>query len=142
VKTVEKIEAKNLVCAQDKAFLLTKPKTLEGCEIEEPIGGGLDWKAFNKMYPQKPMVDPMEGWKRMRDPGPYSGGQWEGIVYGCKITITGDTGPIEVGMGSTTYCWNVSKPGSDADLISNKNFDKIEEARDAGLKAAKLWSKI
>jgi len=142
VRTVEVIEAKNLVDAQDKAFKLTRPKTLEGCKIEDPIGGGLDWKTFNKMYPPKPPADPMEGWTRTTDPGPYQGGQWVKEANGCEVFVTGDTGPIEVGMGMTTYSWSVSKPGRNDTLTSKKDFDRIEEARDAALKASERWSKM
>ena len=61
---------------------------------------------------------------------------------GCEVFVTGDTGPIEVGMGMTTYSWSVSKPGRNDTLTSKKDFDRIEEARDAALKASERWSKM
>jgi hypothetical protein len=138
LRTVEEIEAKNLVYAQDKAMTLTRPQTLEGAEIE-PIIGVVDWERFQEMHPLPKPKDPMEGWEQTSEPGPYAGGQWEMVDGDLTVVVFGDTGPIEVGMGHTTYHWRVSKKGEDNDRSSKKAYDRIEQARDAALEAARKW---
>ena len=141
LRTIEEVEARTLVEAERKVTSLMKPKTLKGAKIEPAIGV-VDWKELQRMYPFPKPMDPMTGWKVLSTPDPYKGGQWEKSVYGCKVTVTGDPGPIEVGMGFTTYTWSVTKPGIDGDFTSKDSFHRIEEARDAGLKAAERWSKM
>jgi hypothetical protein len=141
LKTIEEVEARDLMAAQDKVAILRRPKSMVGAKIE-PVIGVVDFQELERMYPTPEPPNPMIGWECIRGPGSYEGGMWEKKVCGCTVIVSGDTGPIEVGMGWTTYHWRVSKDGEDNDLSSKIAYNQIEMARDAALVAAKKWGEV
>lgn len=140
LRTVEKIEADSQEEAEYKAALLSQPETLARCRIEPEIGV-VDFMEQERRNPTKKPPDPMEGWKCQQEPGPYEGGIWTRVEHGCQIMVIGDTGPIDVGMGLTTYGWRIARDGEEKGLCSMKPYVHIENARDTALKAAKEWKR-
>lgn len=140
LKTIEEIEAPDLLKAQDKAAMLTRPATLDGAEIETIIGV-VDFQRCHEMYPIPKPPDPMEGWKCEVEPGPYEGGLWTKKVSGCKVSVIGDSGPIDVGFTFPTYGWRIEASWLPADMTSKGSYREIEDARDDALKMARKFGR-
>ena len=136
LRTIERVEAKDPNSAEHLASMhLNAPQSdPRTWRIEKRIDA-VDFEKMNEMYPIPVPPDPMEGWTCLREPGPYEGGLWELEKDGYTIVVIGDDGPIDVGMGMTTYTWKISGKSLPYDLQSKHTFHNKMECRDAVLEA-------
>ena len=132
--TMEEVEAKDRNAAEHMAGMdIERPRADPSTwRIEKRIDG-IDWMEMDKMYPVPEPPDPMDGWGCLYEPDGYNGGYWTKQVGEYSVSVIGDTGPIEVGMGFTKYGWKISSESLPYMLESKVSFVDIEKCRDNAL---------
>lgn len=141
--TVEEIEAKDPHSAEHWASMnLERPQADPSTWRVEKRIDGVDWMEMEKLYPTPEPPDPMDGWECLSKPDGYNGGCWEKKVDGYVLHVIGDTGPIDVGMGITTYTWNIRGDALPYDITSKNTFHDKVECRDGVLEALENLKKM
>jgi len=138
LSTIEEVEADTPHEAESKARIeIDTPRADPSTWKVEKRIDGVNWQKMEEMYPTPEPPDPMEGWECLMEPGAYEGGLWNIRVGDYEVRLIGDDGPIEVGMGITTYTWKISSILLPYDLESKESYHDRDKCRDDALEAVK-----
>lgn len=129
-RTVEKIQARTLMEAQNKADALSEPQSLAGARFDKEDLFHVDYDELNRMHPLPKEKDPMEGWKKVRDDA-YNK-CYERKFGDVTVSVTAYA-EEEVGWGFD-YGWTIEGEDDDFSISSKGDLGSLEAAAEAALK--------